>query len=80
MEGLFGEEMDTTTSKSRMDERKRYLKKWMGPFVRVLKDGPSNERRLLKWKFAEKRRLYSPPRDIMEVVESGELEAFPEVA
>ena len=61
---------------SRGEKTKACLKVWKSHLIRVLKESPSNERKLLRWKVTQLQFHLDVLRYV--VVENGELEVLPE--
>lgn len=72
------DELDTAESERRRAQIKIDLNAWKTHLIQGLRDSPSKERKFVRWKASEE---YTPS-PVLErnlvVVESGELEVFPE--
>ena len=56
------------------------LNTWKALLIRALKDSPSKERKLVRWKVSERNVVVFPFEYYFEDLESGELEVLPERA
>ena len=73
--------MDATEHERFRAQTETDLKAWKRHVIEVLKDSPSEERKFLRWKVYESRRLpYSVSRGTQVVLEQGELEVLPGVS
>lgn len=53
---------------------------WKRDFIGVLKDSPSRDRKLLRWKVIRRRDCMPPIIEFYEFLESGEMEVFPDAS
>ena len=75
---FYPDEMDTAECERFRAQAETDLKAWKRHVIEVLNDSPSKERKFLRWKVYENRRLpYSTSRGTQVVVEEGELEVLP---
>jgi len=75
---FYPDEMDTTECERFRVQAETDLKAWKRRVVEILNESPSKERKFLRWKVYETRRLpYSTLRGTQVVLEEGELEVLP---
>jgi len=77
---LYAEESAPAGCELRRARVEKDLKAWKGHLIKVLKDSPSKERKLLRWKLSEWQIGGSSSKDMPVAVEDGELEVFPETS
>jgi len=77
---LFPDEIGTAKGEVRRGQAETYLKLWKVHLIQVLKDSPSKERKLLRWKVSEREMPYGVTEYTVVVVEDGELEVLPETS
>lgn len=61
-------------------DREQTRKTWKREFIGLLKDSPSPDRRILRWKVVQGRLCHLNGRFEYDVVEAEELEVFPETS
>ena len=75
---FYPDEMDTTERESFRAQAEAGLKAWKRRVIEILNDSPSKERKFLRRKVYESRRLpYSTFRGTRVVLEEGELAVSP---
>lgn len=66
--------------KRRGAQIKTDLDAWKAHLIQVLNDSPSEERKLVRWRVSERYTPYDASECNLVVVESGEMEVFPETS
>lgn len=73
----FEERVDTVKCEVRRDKRNAHMKEYKKLMIKILKDGPSEERKFLRWEFLENYTNRSHSQKLTDIVENGGLEVVP---